>query len=71
MLSDMSRECTKGRCKQPAVYVLTYDYDEQIAVLGPVPPEPEPRAYELCLKHAKAFVAPEGWQTIRHVDLKA
>ncbi len=65
----MERTCTKGRCKQPAAFSLTYDYEDKLAVLGPLSPEKESAAHDLCRKHAVNFVPPQGWQQIRHVEL--
>ena len=33
-LKSMERVCTKGRCKQPALFTLTYDYDDKLAVMA-------------------------------------
>lgn len=65
----MDRLCTKGRCKQPAEFSLTYDYEDKLAVLGPLSPQPETLAHDLCRKHAAGFVPPQGWQQLRHIDL--
>lgn len=34
-------------------------------VLGPLPMNREPHAYELCEQHVNSFTAPRGWQVIR------
>ena len=65
----MERVCTKGRCKQPAHYTLTYDYEDKLAVIGPLSPESESAAHDLCRKHAIGFTAPQGWNEMRHLDL--
>ncbi|MDO5049520.1 MAG: DUF3499 domain-containing protein [Actinomycetaceae bacterium] len=59
------RACSRPTCNQPAVASLTYDYEEATAVLGPLPAQREPHAFELCDKHATSFTAPRGWQVIR------
>ena len=59
------RACSRPTCNQPAVASLTYDYGEATAVLGPLPMNREPHAFELCDKHAHNFTAPRGWQVIR------
>ncbi|MDH6531820.1 hypothetical protein M2119_000057 [Aurantimicrobium minutum] len=69
MSSKSERPCSKGRCLQPAEFSLTYDYDDQLAVVGPLSPEPESLAHDLCVKHARGFTAPQGWELIRHLDL--
>ena len=30
---SMERVCTKGRCQQPALFTLTYDYEDKLAVI--------------------------------------
>ena len=69
MSSVSERQCSQGRCKQSAEFSLTYDYDDQLAVIGPLSPQPEPLAHDLCRKHARGFTAPQGWELIRHLDL--
>lgn len=34
-------------------------------MIGPMPSQREPHAYELCEHHATSFTAPRGWQVIR------
>ncbi len=53
-------------CGGPAVATLTYSHEDRTAVVGPLTPEHEPHAYDLCEKHAKSLTAPMGWQLIRH-----
>jgi hypothetical protein len=65
----MERVCTSGNCRHEAQATLTYDYEELIAVIGPLSPEKEPLAHDLCRKHALSFVAPVGWQVLRHLEL--
>ena len=65
----MKRPCTKNACPDEAEVTLTYDYDDQVAVLGPLSPEKAPHAHDLCLRHARRFSAPAQWQVIRHISL--
>ncbi len=60
------RLCTKATCSGVAVATLTYSHEDRTAVVGPLTPEYEPHAYDLCDKHAKSLTAPMGWQLIRH-----
>lgn len=34
--------------------------------VGPLSPEPQPPAHDLCARHLEALSAPEGWELIRH-----
>ena len=63
------RHCTKDACQAVAEVTLTYDYEDRIAVLGPLSPESASHAHDLCARHAKRFTAPAGWQVIRHISL--
>jgi len=63
-----ARPCSKPGCSRTAEASLTYDYDEKLAVLGPLSPGVEPRAHDLCAAHARSFRAPQGWQELRHLD---
>lgn len=63
------RPCTKDACPDTAEVTLTYDYEERIAVLGPLSPQKEPHAHDLCPRHARRFTAPAQWQVIRHINL--
>jgi len=63
------RFCTKDACPAEAGVTLTYDYDDRVAVLGPLSPERASHAHDLCVRHAKRFTAPAGWQVIRHISL--
>jgi hypothetical protein len=66
---SMERVCTKGRCQQPALFTLTYDYEDKLAVIGPLSPEKESAAHDLCRKHALGFTEPQGWKAMRHLGL--
>ena len=60
------RLCTKATCSQLAVATLTYSHEDRTAVVGPLTPEYEPHAYDLCEKHARSLTPPMGWELIRH-----
>jgi hypothetical protein len=64
------RFCTKDSCSAPPQVTLTYDYDDRVAVLGPLSPEQAPHAHDLCARHAQRFTVPSGWQVIRHISLR-
>lgn len=59
------RRCSRPACKQPAVYTLTYVYQESTAVLGPLATYVEPHCYDLCAAHAARLTAPLGWELVR------
>lgn len=59
------RACTKPGCTRGAVATLTYDYQEQTAVLGPLALSLEPHTYDLCEDHAESLTVPRGWQVVR------
>lgn len=63
------RPCTKEACPTEAAVTLTYDYADRVAVLGPLSPERERHAHDLCSRHARRFTAPAGWHIIRHISL--
>ncbi len=44
---------------------LTFVYVDSTAVLGPLSIEPEPGAYDLCLRHAERTSVPQGWQVLK------
>ncbi|MCW4458462.1 DUF3499 domain-containing protein [Microbacterium sp. MPKO10] len=62
------RICTRVGCSREAVSTLTYDYADQMAVLGPLGLSREPHSYDLCALHAERLSTPQGWQIIRHVS---
>lgn len=49
---------------------MTYDYADQLAVLGPLAQVAEPHSYDLCPKHAERTSAPQGWQLVRYAYLQ-
>ena len=44
---------------------LTYVYNDQTAVLGPLATYAEPHCYDLCAPHAERLTAPRGWEIVR------
>jgi hypothetical protein len=60
-----TRRCSRTACGRAAVATLTYNYADQIAVLGPLATYAEPHAYDLCDVHAERMSAPRGWEVLR------
>ena len=48
-----------------AAATLTYVYEDQMAVLGPLSHERTPHAYDLCARHAERTRPPQGWLLTR------
>ena len=67
----MKRICSTPSCIAEAVVSLTYDYDDKLVVMGPLSPEAEPRATDLCQKHSDIFTVPRGWELVRHLGLSS
>ncbi|PFG30842.1 uncharacterized protein DUF3499 [Paramicrobacterium agarici] len=67
MLMD-ERICSRVGCSREAVSTLTYDYADQMAVLGPLGLSREPHSYDLCALHAERLSTPQGWQIIKHAS---
>ncbi|GAA4485248.1 DUF3499 family protein [Microbacterium panaciterrae] len=65
------RLCSKVGCAREAVATLTYDYDDQMAALGPLGAENDPHAHDLCAIHADRLSVPAGWIVVRHETLRA
>lgn len=63
------RPCSKVGCGVEAVSTLTFDYEDSMAVLGPLSPAPEPYCHDLCARHSDNLSVPQGWQIVRHVIL--
>ncbi|MDR0959355.1 MAG: DUF3499 domain-containing protein [Propionibacteriaceae bacterium] len=59
------RICSRTGCVQPAVATLTYSYGDTTAALGPISPEPERGAHDLCVVHAETLTVPRGWDLVR------
>lgn len=66
----MDRMCSRVSCTAEAVATLTYDYTDQLAVLGPLAREADPHSYDLCPRHAERTSAPQGWQLVRYAYLQ-
>jgi hypothetical protein len=58
--------CSRVACSRDAVATLTYDYGDQMAVLGPLAVTNEPNGYDLCAIHAERLSVPQGWQILRY-----
>ncbi|HLP23328.1 MAG TPA: DUF3499 family protein [Microbacteriaceae bacterium] len=65
------RVCSRVSCSELAVATLTYDYAEQLAVLGPLARTAEPHSYDLCPRHAERTSTPQGWQLVRYAYLQS
>ena len=65
------RLCSKVGCAREAVATLTYDYGDQMAVVGPLGARADPHAYDLCAIHTDRLSAPKGWLVLRHETLRA
>lgn len=63
------RLCSKAACRTEASSTLTFDYDDSMAVLGPLSPIAEPFSHDLCARHAEHLSVPQGWQIVRHAVL--
>ena len=61
----LQRRCSRVGCAQSAVATLTYVYQDQVAVLGPLATYAEPHTYDLCTAHAERMSAPQGWSVVR------
>ena len=44
---------------------LVYAYAESTAVVGPLAPDTNPHAWDLCEKHSEHITAPVGWEMVR------
>lgn len=63
------RLCSKVGCAREAVSTLTYDYGDQMAVLGPLGFGGDPHAHDLCAIHTDRLSMPKGWVVVRHETL--
>jgi hypothetical protein len=61
-----SRQCSRAACSRDAVATLTYDYGDQMAVIGPLSNQPDDAGYDLCATHAERASVPRGWQFVRY-----
>lgn len=64
------RLCSKVGCAREAVATLTFDYSDQMAVLGPLGPEGDLHAHDLCHIHVERLSVPRGWMVVRHETLQ-
>lgn len=62
------RLCTKTACSNSAAATLTFNYAESTVVLGPMSQRAEPHAHDLCVKHARQFTAPIGWEFLQLIE---
>ncbi|HJB63347.1 MAG TPA: DUF3499 domain-containing protein [Candidatus Microbacterium pullistercoris] len=60
------RICSKVACNREAVATLTFDYDDQMAALGPLGAGDDPHAHDLCAQHTDRLSVPVGWTVLRH-----
>ena len=60
------RFCSHVGCRRESVWTLTYVYSDSMVVIGPLAPNREPHAYDLCADHAERFNAPRGWVILRN-----
>lgn len=60
------RLCSKVACSREAVSTLTFDYDGQMAALGPLGAGDDPHAHDLCASHTERLSVPQGWTVLRH-----
>lgn len=70
MAAMHARLCSKVGCAREAVSTLTYDYGDQMAVLGPLGASDDPHAHDLCAIHTDRMSAPKGWMVVRHETLR-
>ena len=62
---SLSRRCSRTGCPHKAIATLTYVYNDQTAVVGPLATFAEPHTYDLCSDHAERLTAPRGWEIVR------
>ncbi len=62
---SIARLCSRNGCGVPAVATLTYVYQDQTAVVGPLATFAEPHTYDLCPPHAERLTVPRGWDVVR------
>jgi hypothetical protein len=60
------RLCSKNVCPLRANATLTFVYDDQEAVIGPLATRKEPHSYDLCEKHSLRLTVPVGWRMARY-----
>ncbi len=65
-----NRLCSKVACPREATATLTFDYGDQMAVIGPLAVVHDPHAHDLCALHAERLTIPAGWTVVRHERLR-
>lgn len=60
-----ARRCSKSACNEEAVATFTYNYADEMVVIGPLARHHEPNAYDLCQSHADRLNPPQNWQIVR------
>lgn len=65
----MNRPCCRITCSRQASFTLTFDYEDQLAVIGPLSYAADPHSYDLCATHAERLGVPNGWTIMRPVAL--
>lgn len=58
------RKCSMRMCSLEASMSATSDYRARVMAVGPLSPEPEPAAVDLCPRHARELVLPSDWERI-------
>ncbi len=58
-------------CTRTAVATLTFDYEDRLAVIGPLALTADPHTYDLCAIHAERITPPSGWEIMRPVPFGA
>ncbi|GAA1985127.1 hypothetical protein GCM10009777_18880 [Microbacterium pumilum] len=64
------RLCSKVGCAREAITTLTYDYNDQMAAIGPLGAAADPHAHDLCAIHTDRLSVPKGWVVVRHETLR-
>lgn len=64
------RLCARVGCGAGAVATLTADYEGRVMAVGPLSPERQPPALDLCGRHAGLLSPPDGWEIMRHEDAR-
>ena len=62
------RKYSRATCDAGAIATMTYGYNDATAVLGPLSPQADPSALDLCREHANTVTVPRGWTLIRLAD---
>lgn len=65
------RLCSKVGCRREAASTLTYDYADRMAAIGPLGPQGDPQAHDLCAVHTERLSVPRGWVIVRHETLRS